>query len=167
MNLCACGCKKTTEKTYIHGHNKRKPRPTLESIENNSISIPECGCWIWMGRTTHKYGEVYIDGKQIRIHRFVWELYNGPIPKGMNVLHRCDTPPCWNPYHLFLGTQHDNMQDKMKKGRAKGFEGKLTEQQIISIRSENGLFREIAKKYNVTRTTVGDIKHFKTWRNIL
>jgi len=52
------------------------------------------------------------------VHRVAWELTSGPIPDGMQVLHACDNPPCFNPEHLFLGTRSDNMVDMVSKGRA-------------------------------------------------
>jgi hypothetical protein len=41
----------------------------------------------------------------------------GPIPAGLDVLHVCDHPPCVYHGHLFLGTDKDNQQDAIKKGR--------------------------------------------------
>lgn len=52
-------------------------------------------------------------------HRIAWKLLKGPIPKGQQVLHRCDNPSCINVDHLFLGTQKDNMADMKAKGRAR------------------------------------------------
>ena len=56
-------------------------------------------------------------GNNQRVHRWVWEQLNGPIPEGMKVLHRCDNPPCYRYDHLFLGTQAENLEDMTHKGR--------------------------------------------------
>lgn len=52
-------------------------------------------------------------------HRIAWEMTHGTIPMGLYVLHRCDTPACVNPEHLFLGDQTVNMQDAKRKGRTR------------------------------------------------
>lgn len=81
-------------------------------------------CWPWLGKGNGDgYGRIGIgsradkSGRDIAAHRFAWELEYGPIPAGMNVCHRCDNPPCTNPWHLFLGTQTDNLADMVSKGR--------------------------------------------------
>lgn len=76
------------------------------------------GCWVWIGhRAKSGYGRIQNKGKKVRSHRLSYETYVGKIPDGMNVLHRCDNPPCINPDHLFLGTHKDNMKDAQNKGR--------------------------------------------------
>jgi hypothetical protein len=65
------------------------------------------------------YGKIWINGKTKGTHRVAWELIYGSIPNGLNVLHRCDVPSCVNPYHLFLGTNSDNIKDAFRKGRMK------------------------------------------------
>jgi hypothetical protein len=83
---------------------------------------PTSGCWLWTGALgmdgygirVHLHGE---ERKPRRAHRASWEIFRGPIPDGLWVLHRCDNPPCVNPDHLFLGTQTDNIRDAVRKGR--------------------------------------------------
>ena len=86
--------------------------------------VTEAGCWLWMGSIDSKgYGGIKVDGKQMGAHRRSWVLANGPIPDRLHVLHKCDTPSCVNPSHLFLGTNYDNVQDMVRKGRARGGNG--------------------------------------------
>jgi hypothetical protein len=75
------------------------------------------------GRCSATYGSTYA-------HRVAF----GPTP--LDVLHKCDNPPCCNPAHLFAGTNDDNVRDKVQKGRQHRPIGrlngraKLTDEQI-------------------------------------
>ena len=76
------------------------------------------GCWLWQGAQNRKgYGQFRCQGTLHIASRFVWELTYGGIPEGQQVLHKCDNPPCVNPEHLFLGTNQENVDDKMAKKR--------------------------------------------------
>lgn len=80
---------------------------------------PNSGCWLWTGPfVLGGYGTFSVSSRRmVGAHRFAYAEVYGPIPEGMLVCHRCDVKPCVNPDHLFLGTQRDNMQDMVRKGR--------------------------------------------------
>lgn len=79
------------------------------------------GCWFWESTKNHNgYGIVSRRAGNTLAHRVAWTLTHGEIQDGLYVCHKCDTPPCVNPDHLFLGTQKDNVQDMIKKGRYRG-----------------------------------------------
>lgn len=79
------------------------------------------GCWLWTGTLINSgYGKFDCKWSKSNLaHRNVYQLCVGPIPDGMHLCHRCDTPRCVNPAHLFIGTAADNMQDAYRKGRVR------------------------------------------------
>ena len=85
----------------------------------DKVETDGSGCWLWTGGCNRPggYGRFRVGKKMVVAHRVAWELAYGPIPEGKRVLHHCDTPPCENPAHLWLGTQADNLQDCRDKGR--------------------------------------------------
>lgn len=135
-------------------------------------------CWDWNGcKNKSGYGEIRY-GKRILAHRASWIIHFGEIPKGMFVLHKCDTPSCTKPQDLFLGTHTDNMQDKLKKGRMRGgfVKGQKAHNRVINEEIARAIKydlynsdlnqREIAEKYYVKRNIIADIKSNKAWKFI-
>jgi hypothetical protein len=78
-------------------------------------------CWNYTAyKNSHGYGKMGYGPREMGVeyvHRISYEIHFGEIPKGLFVLHQCDNPACANPDHLFLGTQGDNIQDAIDKGR--------------------------------------------------
>jgi hypothetical protein len=75
-------------------------------------------CWLWkIGINKAGYGHIHIDGKNKRAHRISFQVFNQKDPGKLKVCHKCDTPLCINPAHLFLGTDLDNARDRKRKGR--------------------------------------------------
>lgn len=135
------------------------------------------GCWIWTGGYyNHGYGVVCWrfkpQGKGVKIaaSRAAWMVRNGPIPAGMQVLHKCDVPGCCNPDHLFLGTITDNMHDRLRKERNPRVT--VTGDQVRAIRKEaaekkqRGTMAALARKYGISPQTVGKIAAGKTFKYI-
>lgn len=147
-----------------------------EDIERFWEKVDKTGdCWNWTAGKVHNgYGRFWFKGKTYQANRFVWEIYNDPIPKGMLVCHKCDNPACVNPEHLFLGTDFDNMQDRNNK-RRQAFGNKngmaiLTENDVreIVLKYKSGQYshRELAKMFKVGNTTIDDILRGTKWKHI-
>jgi len=137
-------------------------RFSAEWWDHWTMPIPETGCHIWLGCVCKdgygRLGDVPKGTPQLP-HRKAYEQFVGPIPASMKVCHRCDTPSCVNPDHLFLGTQKDNLRDMFAKRRAKprGKEWGDRKTQILALLAENPEISraEIATALNLTYAYVG------------
>lgn len=131
-------------------------------------------CWEWQKKLNGwRYGMVWFRGETFLAHRISYEIHCGAIPEGLKVLHRCDNPPCCNPKHLFLGTDADNVADKVSKKRhaygERAHAAKLKEADVVKIRElrKEGLyFTEIAAMYSVGATTINNIVNRVTWKHV-
>lgn len=134
------------------------------------------GCYLVFSHHRDKDGYVRIlrrnkgKKKMLYLHRYVYEIEKGEIPKGKIILHSCDNPSCINPNHLSVGTHKDNQQDMTEKGRGRigirNGRAKLTEKDVINIRESSKDALTLAKEYGVTRANIYNIKSRKTWRHI-
>lgn len=150
---------------------------------------PEVGtCWAWTASRYHDgYGKFY-DGRRMRAaHIVAYELFVGPT-NGLQVLHRCDVKHCVRPGHLFLGTQKDNVQDMLAKGRGpsgerngaytrpetrhtgdRQWQTRLTDDDVREIRrfAAAGVAQhELARWVNAHPSTISLIVSRKTWKHV-
>lgn len=116
-------------------------------------------CWLWRRANNGiGYGVVRWGHPMRLAHRIAWEIKNGPIPKGMCVLHRCDNPSCVNPKHLYLGTHADNMRDIALRERNSTM--KISNADVNRIRAamrEGANAGELARKFSVHNDTINGI----------
>jgi len=150
--------------------------PELSKLKEHLMAryiVSGSGCWEYQRCSKRdKYGLIEIEGRLHRAHRVSYSLFNGKIPDGMMVLHRCDNPPCINPKHLFVGNNSDNMADKISKGRQSKGEGrplsKFKDKDVRQIRSlvEHFSLKYIAIIFDVNPSTISRIVAKKTWKHI-
>lgn len=188
---CQCGCKKDVAiakrsdgkhlwrkghpRRFLPGHYQQE-NDIARAFWKYCVPLGKNDCWQWQGNIgTNGYGRGSCGGKTFAAHRVSYELHRGSIPDGMMVLHKCDNPTCINPDHLFLGTDADNMQDKIEKGRAnflvgeRVYNARLTSGQVIEIRrlSKQGISQSrIARQFGVSTSAIGSIVSRKNWKHI-
>ena len=149
---------------------------TEDYILDRVLPEPNSGCWIWsQSLTPTGYGQGTLNSFYYKGHRLSYQIFKGPIEKDLHVLHKCDTPSCVNPDHLWLGTHKENMQDMFSKKRRKAVVGeshgisKLTADEVYMIRFLHGYgisMRKIGRFYKVSHKTISSIVHRKTWRHV-
>ena len=144
-----------------------------DRIEIAVMPEPNSGCWLWTQGTNAKgYAQLRYAGRMYRANRFSWAAHYGDIPTGQQVLHRCDNPLCVNPQHLFLGTNLDNVADRVRKGRGVVFVGinhpraKLTEDDVHSIRASTLTLKQLALQFGVSTRAIHCAKTGITWSHL-
>lgn len=159
----------------------------LKEVLQAWYQINKDGCWIWKGALSKGYGHSSLLKPlgEIMAHRVAYILYRGSIPKGLFVLHSCDIRACINPDHLFLGTQKDNQQDAVSKGRnSRGMingNSVFTDEQVMEIREKYNLGKKLygnrkgvnpytltklAREYSVVVSTIHTIVVGKNWKHV-
>jgi HNH endonuclease len=128
-------------------------------------------CWPYLrpSRTQGGYGAGFYGNIFTTAHRIAYCLANGPFPKALHVVHRCDNRLCCNPLHLFLGTPGANQHDMIAKGRArfpgppkgeKNGNAKLADADIEGIKGLHAAGwsqRRIAANFGVSKSQIGNI----------
>lgn len=190
---CQCGCGEKTKIAtrnahergqvkgqpvrFVHGHHTRLHRtpPIEKHFWEQAKILGKNDCWEWQGYKSRKgYGQIQIDHRVTAAHRVAWELTHGPIREGLQVCHKCDNPPCVNPNHLFLGTNDDNVADKMSKNRqvhgVNHPHAKLTDAQVVEARqrfAEGGIsIAALARRYGVSGVSMRSVILRATWRHL-
>lgn len=137
---------------------------TEERFETKYMPVTESGCWLWTDRMDkYGYGLFYMNSRKYGSHRVSWEIHNGPIPEGKQINHKCHVRCCVNPHHLYVGTQAENMLDKMERGLAAV---KLKASDILEIRNSTLPTKELAIKYDVSTGTIYKIISRAIWAHI-
>ena len=155
-------------------------------LAERSLKNEATGCIEWKLSTgSHRYGQAYWPafstnrGGVILAHRLAYLAQHGAIPAGLLVLHKCDNRRCINFEHLRLGTNKDNSDDKIRKGRcgygrAHGFSismalqrtrlARLTANDVKDIRESCKSSRALASHYGVCRKTIMNAKRGKNYK---
>lgn len=162
---------------------KRTAKPIEELFWRHVVKTEKC--WIWVGGGSGprgQYGGFNKKGKKVKTHRLSYELAYGPIDPEICVLHKCDTPRCVRPDHLFLGTRLDNSQDMLSKNRhytvtnpekilrgSGNGQAKLTEKQVFQLRRlrlKGVSYHRMGKWLGMDRASIRRAVNGQSWNHV-
>jgi len=155
----------------------------MDSFTAKFVKTSECWNWISTTRKPYAkrpgnlcYGLFRRKSGWTNAHRVSFELFKGPIPDGLHVLHKCDNPLCVNPDHLFLGDQDINMKDCNKKERnARGImlpTAKLTDDAVREIKRDYKPYcrrygmRHFSEKFGVSSSIISGVITGDRWGHV-
>jgi hypothetical protein len=153
---------------------------TIARMISKTVKDEVTGCWLWVGAVGGKndYPSMHYKQRTHRATRVMFELTYGVVPDGLYVCHKCDTPKCINPEHLFLGTQKHNMIDASKKGRcvvpkqAKGSAHRnsvFTDDQVMDVRQkfyDGATTASLAQEFGTAECTIKRVVSGKSYQNL-
>ena len=154
----------------IHKYTKKIERKEFQ----NGLKfhrVKDLQCWEWQRSIsiTNGYPYMNVGNKVYLVYRVAYEKLVGKIPKGLQILHKCDNKPCCNPNHLFLGTQKDNMVDMVNKCR-KPPRCLFNREEILQIIKlhyvHNFTQKQIAEDCNVSMSTISRIIRGETYTHL-
>lgn len=166
--------------------------PVEQRIMEKVVIDKQTGCWNFTGsRDRVGYGVIVWNKANVGVHRVMYIIKKGDIPKGLSVCHSCDNPSCCNPDHLWLGTHFENMHDSIDKGRRKFMLGennwnhKLTVSDVRLIRHLYGKYKKyskitrgkfryrniftveyLCKEFGIGHTSLGRILSNEAWKEV-
>lgn len=159
--------------------------PKLQAIENRFnrqvLRGAEEDCWLWTGAQTRvHYGSFKVRERMFLSHRVAYLLHHRSFPlyaedgRYACACHRCDTPLCMNPAHLFIGSTVDNNHDRHHKGRSSGGKlsgeacswHKLTEADVLAIHADHDTAPVVGAKYGVSESLIYQIRKGVTWKHL-
>jgi len=153
----------------------KKIRPVFYRLFKHLVNPKKC--WEWKGALNKDgYGQIGLPKrKRLSAHRAMYLMVYGEIPKRLSVLHSCDNRKCVNPFHLWLGTQHDNMRDAQRKGRLVAHRGEKNPNSVFTwaiVRAMRKMYANgksqvaIAEKFHTRQGTIGRILRHEGWKEI-
>lgn len=155
------------------GEAAKRIGPVQEWVQNVAVTFASDECLIWpFARSCKGYAIWTVGGRPQMAHRVIFEMAGGPPPSADHVAaHNCfnGAGGCVNPLHIRWATQSENEMDKVTSGTsnrgARHGMSKLTEEDVQAIRKMAGLKTqgEIARQFNISKWTVGDIIRRKRW----
>ena len=149
----------------------KKPRKSPEERFRERLIRTQDGCLVFTGCVDcYGYGQVQVNRKRFRAHRFAFQLHHGREPSSQ-LMHTCDNPPCCDVNHLRECTHLENHRDKQQKGRALGKTApRLRAEHALEIRRrrrEYGhTYIRLAKDFDVTQRTIWCVITRRTWRHL-
>lgn len=143
----------------------------ITHITTNVFMEGVSGCWIWKKAIRKDgYGITWYNGNTDYIHRVSYRIFNGDFDPAFIIRHTCDNPSCCNPAHLVIGSDQDNSNDMVNRGRSlKGSKqplSKLVEDNIQPIRDSILSSRVLGNLLGVSKSVILDIKNNKTWKHV-
>lgn len=157
-------------------HQARDDRRVIianDRFMSKTIQIPIAGCWLWTAYLDKAgYGMFWLNGTMRLSHRVAFELFRGSIPQEKHVCHSCDVRSCVNPAHLWLGTNDENIKDKVRKQRQAFLRGenhpnaKLTAADVLTIRASVLSTKQLVDAYGLERSTIKKIRSRRLWGHL-